>query len=371
MNLNTEYREYRQLTHPNAIDHPQRQGLSIDEYRDTLDHSDTVTTELNSTTGAIRVPLLAAIGQSAWNNTDFYDARYPNTNVMQLYLPEEVSTNMGGDQFKEGLKEQRVLMCEVPSMAVGGVEKAIDILRKNGAEILNIDLLGTQTYFEGKIQLNDPTGRREKPAKFIETFEAESADEESELFTSNLKVDPINGTWLHETLPEDEVDVLYDFYDEAYKVLNDSPLRQGLDPEEFRSMIVEDKIASKLVYRQNGKPQTVFLATEDIDGLDWVNSEYYKNKFPEEYENQELLWYPGIATDPEAKSLRNGEKIAHLMTRLGRLGGYEPRVLFDFCDFNVSIGLHQVFERWINSGGDTTVSFNEIADQKYYGITLA
>ncbi len=371
MQINLEHELYRDLTFPKPAEHPQRQGMSQDEFEAALDDPMSVISDVATPDGLVRIPQIVGLDMCSWNNTGFYRTRYPRTDIRQLFVPlhsgEMPENVLSGVQELVG--SGGVLIVEVPSTALGGIEAITTRLRSGGVDLGEPDLLGTQTYFEGKISLNDQSKVSSTPTRFTEIFTA-AAREGVDSFGKRASVDRENGVWAHQTLPTDDADELFEFYEDAYVVLNNSPLHQGLDPDMFREMIATDTTATKFVYRIDGKAQTLFISTEDIDGLDWVSSDYYREHFHDDYTNKDLLWFPGIATDPHAKSLHNGQRITHLMTKLSEMGGYEPRIVFDFCDFNTDIGLHNVIARWVNNTAEASVAFSAIANQKYYGLRL-
>ena len=384
-----EYNAYHSTMFPDANESPHLQGLSPDGYSRALQDTGTVIQTVDTLCGEARVPQIVDIDTSEWHNPEFYRKKYGQDGRIAIV------------GFTDGVDFSESTELRLGEMADDGGVLAFDAPFKVGDDCCgrlvkrlsrlgiagDVKLLGTQTYFEGQIRYNaeESEGIRSSgvpPKGITDTFQRivrpaasdmlSDLDEDSvNLVKSTLVDDDSTGVWLYDKVPDELARVLYDFYDEAYEVLNDSPVRQGLHPGLFSEMARNDTVASKLVYSRNDKPETLMISTTDIERLEWVNSDFYKNKYPEQYDGRELLWIPGVATDPGASSLRNSQKIVSMMVNLGGAEGFNPRLLFDFGDFNVSLGLHKAIEAWVARTRKATVQFNEIASQQYFGLKLS
>lgn len=388
MRTSEAHRLYYAQQFPDANSHPQRQGLSQEEYTGALERDSTVNASVRVSGRTVLVPQLFEVDVSAWNNVDFYKTHANDAPVAQLNLTSGVPLADDTERAIQKLAcNNGTVAFDIPSNDQDGLDRIVFDLRNRGIHLADPELVGTQTYFAGNIRLLAPKKDREKKtigltATFQETVELclqqtigddtkDTSDAFVEHFGKRSKVHMHNGTWLYENVPLEMAGQLYGFYEEAYYDLADSPLRQGLSPEEFHKMTTDDTKASKLVYSKEGKPETVFIVTPNIRGLDWVNANWYEDKYPEETADESLVWFPGIATDRNAPTYFNGQRIITLLARLGNIGNFEPTIVFDFCDHNVEVGLHRAIEYWVKKTKIAEIEFEEIANQKYYTAKLS
>ena len=179
------------------------------------------------------------------------------------------------------------------------------------------------------------------------------------------------GVVLQHHVPEDVARYMYDFYKKAYEVLNDHPCRQGLSPEEFLDMAVNDAGVDKLIYFNNGVPEALYLACNDLSKLSWVNTQYYQKKYPEQYAKGQLIWFPGIATDPRPEVAgHNTQYMIGLMAKLVAESGNDFVALMDFCDINAD-WLPGYLESEINKTSVARIEIPPIAKQQYWSVQLA
>jgi hypothetical protein len=162
---------------------------------------------------------------------------------------------------------------------------------------------------------------------------------------------------------------LRQFYDAAYETLKDQPCEQGLTPEEFKEMLTDRTDVAKIVNSVDGEIVSLVLLDNKLDKLSWVNSEYYKQNYPEKFENGQIMWFPGLAADPGRPESMNTQVMVDLIAQLGERGGNAITVVFDCCDKNKGF-LDAFLNVMINATPYAGVDIQPIAVQRYMAVRL-
>lgn len=349
--------------------HPQHQGIGEAEIESMLKDNDTACTEI-TTEGSDLVPLphIAHIRHFDWLNTDFYQRRFPDAfnsaNLMNFIdLPGVKPGEQVVQKIQSLASSSGVIVFETASCDPEAKDRILEIVSSSGVDFQPAELIGTQTYFVGQSKLLtvEPS---EAPQSLGEAYD--TIGEGLGLYDPQTKT----GVVLQHRVPEEAARYMYDFYEEAYKVINDHPCRQGLSPDEFYDMAVRDEDVDKLIYFNRGVPEALYLACNDLTKLSWVNSQYYKNKYPAQYTKGQLVWFPGIATDPRPEVAgHNTQYMINLMAKLVVQGRNDFVALMDFCDMNAA-WLPGYLESEINKTDEARISIEPIATQQYWGLQL-
>lgn len=369
--VQTSFDAYRGLIEPNSLDHPQNQGFGDSaEFAGALNDPNSHITELTIAGKTIYVPQLTPVNNFEWLNADFYRSRFrAETLGNRLLHFSDLIDVEPSPQVEEGLMRlaegQGVLAFDHPSTDPEYPDRVKAMLGRMGLEVTGSELLGTQTYFAGQVELRHGEDPKAPHIDLLSAFDAR---------IEAGKVDPRDyedGTTLLHTVDDPElVDALYKMYQDAYVVLNDHPCKQGLSPEEFRDILLHDAASGKLIFAKEGKIETLCLVENNLKKLSWVRWEYYQRKYPDKFANGQIVWFPGIATDPEKQGENNSQNMINLMAELAEEGNNEFIGVFDFCDVNTGF-LDRVFESWINAAPQTSIELKPIADQKYLALRLA
>lgn len=361
------FRAYNELFADINLRHPQRQGLLEDEYQRFVSDARVVTTPVEIEGIHFEVPQLAPIEGFEWLNTDFYRKHFPDevtTGRLQYFT--EVPRVRPDDRVFERIStlahEGGVLAFDTPSCDPEMLGRTLAMLDALGIQYEQPQLLGTQTYFAGQSTLK----RRQPAAEPILMTDAydQAVDEGA------YSPDSANGVVLQHIVDTEQAKLMYEFYDDAYQVLNDHPCKQGLSPEEFYEMVTQDPSVDKIMAMNDGRPESLYLTCNDLTKLSWTNPQYYDRMYPDTMRRGQGLWFPGIATDPRPEVAgHNSEAIVAFMADLVHRGGNNFRALFDFCDMNSS-WLPGHLQDIINATEDASIDIQPIADQKYWAVRL-
>jgi hypothetical protein len=360
---------YEDFTREINDSHPQHQGLSEIELRHALANPSVIKTSVEVAGETVDLPQLSPVNEFEWLYTPFYEKHFPEQmgEGTLLHYTDFKGVEPGQavkDKLTEMADKGGVLVFDYPDSEAETPSRILEQLEALGIEHEEVEMLGDQTYFGGEIGLKREHESRDKPTFFVDTFNRlqEEGKIDPEAFT--------NGTVLQSVVDGEDADNLSRFYAEAYETISDCPCTQSLSPDEFREMLADPKIA-KIVYRNEGVAETMCLVTQDIEGLDWVNSDYYKKLYSQKAETGELIWFPGIATDPDpSKAGHNAPKIINLLASLSEEGDFAPVVVYDLPPLNNGF-LDVVLDSYINSTPETGIAFQTLGAQKYGAVKLS
>lgn len=350
--------------------HPQHQGVGESEVTSMIGDAETAFTEVAVDGGdKLFLPQLARIEHFEWLNTDFFQRRFPDDferNALLNFI--DIPGTEPGAEVVEKLRSLAeiggVVTFETASCDPGSLERIVGILDAAGIGHEDPQLMGSQTYFAGQAKLLTVVPS-DSPHTLGESYDI-LGEENIGMYDPATKT----GVVLQHHVSEDVARYMYDFYEKAYEVLNDHPCRQGLSPDEFLDMAVNDAGVDKLIYFNNGVPEALYLACNDLSKLSWVNQQYYQKNYPEQYAKGQLVWFPGIATDPRPEVAgHNTQYMIGLMAELVAEGGNDFVALMDFCDVNAE-WLPGYLESEINKTSVARIEIPPIAKQQYWSVRL-
>jgi hypothetical protein len=346
---------------------PQKQGLMKDEYGEVVDDPRVVSTPVMPIDGnAFLVPQLAPVEAYSWLNSEFYAGRYPKETAQgDIMHFQDIPGVIPGIQVMRGIqrlaRSEGRLIYDYPDSKPGYPDTLRSFLSSLGVKVEQVDELGTQTYFAGKVRLE----RGVDPNQAIM-----SLSEACKQMQEGSPQDSEEGTMYLEVVDEGNLQRMQDCYSEAFAVLNDHPCRQGLTPEEFREVAVDQPQTAKLVHKTGSKITSMCVLGDDLSLYPWLNQEFYASRFPEETKNNQILYFPAMATDPENMGARNAEKIVSFIAQMLDRGNNEAIIAFDCCDMNVGF-LDAYLDEIINKTPEAGISFETLGVQHYGAMQLS
>ncbi len=406
-----DYAEYRQQLRIFEEASPQFQGLTQEEYgKATNDHRVKWAKTETGLGNDILLPQLVPIDTFGWLNEDFFARIFPgetdSDSIMHFtHFEDTVITPEVASRLKDIAENDGVLVIDFPEQIEDGYHEAIErTLLSAGVEVDDRLELGTQTYFTGELRLkrgyredepiqefnrafsrlqNEHEFRIDELARDINELE-EYLDGLNEADTKEYRVeidetiklkkaelDVLRRTFYYDQTSEDEAQEVNEFFQEAFKKINDHPCRQGLTPEEFRHTLVHEVGVAKLAHvdKDSGEQCSVCILGNDLSMFPWLNTDYYKSRFPDEFENRQIIYFPSLATDPKRHGSARTKYIVNLITELAEYANNEIVVAFDCCDMNKGI-LDGFLEILINDTPQASIEFNVGGIQKYAALKL-
>ena len=86
-------------------------------------------------------------------------------------------------------------------------------------------------------------------------------------------------------IPEEEIANFYQIYMEAFSELAlKSALRQWMSEQEFRAEMLSPGVTKIVGWDDAGEPAAILCVTNDPELVPWLNPEFYRLKFPDDFE---------------------------------------------------------------------------------------
>lgn len=347
---------------------PQRQGLMFAEFQGSIVDPRVIKTAIEVGSRFIELPQIIPIELNGWLNSEFYESKYPG----------EIDDGrvMHFTPFNQGELGSRATRCinklarynghlvfDVPkSEHDKTLDILIDTLSVIGVEVEEVEDLGTQTYYTGRAVQCESYDPQKDSLTLIEASELlnQVSDSDSSVLTGTI----------HATrLTKEQARTIYPHYQEAFKVLNNHPCRQGLDPEEFFEMVTDDEEVSKIVYLVDGEPATICILGNNLSKFSWLNTDYYDSRFPDDFSQGQILYFPSLATNPTKQGMHFTEPVISLIAEIAQAGNSQPIIAFDCCDINKEF-LPEYIEYVINNTDNFKIKFDEIGVQRYTSLAL-
>lgn len=363
---NHAFQVYEHLLAPRNATHPQHQGLTYDEFVRATDNSDVVKTDIEVNGEVVSLPQLGPIEQFDWLNAPRYTQEFPaETEQGQLLHYMDLPGVDPSDEVKERLKQlaqhEGVLVFDYPSSDPEYLDRINRLLLSLGIATTEFKHLATQTYFAGETTIE--TFSEDRPLKSYN----EVYDEEVKAGKHDLeKIE--NGVAMVKTVSEEDALFMDHFYEAAYTELNETEFcKQGLSPEEFMHTMTQDDETIKIVRKTDGQVASLMMLDNHLEDLSWINPEYYAKLFPERYKNGQVMWFPGLAADPNKKPAFSSQKMVNEVARVANEGNNEIVIVFDCGNRNTG-ALDKAVNYMINRTGQAKINIEPIAQQYYCAI---
>jgi hypothetical protein len=135
---------------------------------------------------------------------------------------------------------------------------------------------------------------------------------------------------LETTLPQASVDEVWGYYQEAFATHNNvDPVLASFSYQEFTEIMTSADFM-KLVYRKDGAIANVCIMA-DIRFCPWMNQAYYQHNYPEAYAAGNVMYSPGVVSNPKTNSIAMSLSTMRLFIEIFCAAGTEPVITF-VCD---------------------------------------
>jgi hypothetical protein len=365
----SDYECYEALLEPLNVTHPARQGMSQEEFEAAVQDPDAAKTDILVEGELRQIPQLVPIDRFEWLNGGFYAGKFPEETEREAVMhfadfPEIVEPGLEVQERLTQLAEQEgVVVFDFPSNDPEYPERVLSTLDELGITVADTQELGTQTYYVGQAVLKREHEELEQPLGLIKAFQKKVYEDTYN--PARLH----NGASLHQVIDPHQAQNMYEFYDEAFQALNEaSPVRQGLTPDEFLEMVVNDPNVAKIVSTSKGEITALCLLSDDLTRFDWINPEFFENAFPDKSEKKQIIYFPALAADP-SKLGANTMRMVGLMTELVEAGDNETVIAFDCCDLNKGF-LDKFLGDLINRSPEVDINIRPAGVQHYMALKL-
>lgn len=345
---------------------PQRIGFSKDELVSAISNPDVAKTDILLGPRQYLIPQLAHVGEFSWLNEEYFSDKFPVESQERaikhfLYIPGLEPGDEVVQSIYELSKQEGIVVVDYPDSDNEYLEKVLWFL--DGIKVGFDDPieLGTQTYYAGKVKLKDGY----KPDLPIKNFR--------QAFNEMIQMGLIpreqiaTGASYSSSIDISEAQRIYPFYKKAFQRLNKHPCRQGLSPDEFFEVTVNKKDIAKLKYCEDDDVATMLIFGDDLSEYPWLNQAFYKQIYPVELENRQIMYFPALYTDIRKRGDINSQHVVNLIAKMCQHGNNEIIVAFDCCNMNRGF-LNKYIEDLVNQTPEASLKFNELSVQKYVAI---
>lgn len=187
--------------------------------------------------------------------------------------------------------------------------------------------------------------------------------------SGKIKFDPLDGPAFAEVIQGQEADQLWKFYDASFKKLsNTHPILTGYSENDFRQMLADPTIA-KLVYRQKGNIVTMAFLLNGLQRCDWLDAEYYAQKYPAATLTNNHWVLPGIVTDEKRRGERLSVPLLSLAAKVQAMTGSNAVISFECTEESMKY-IPRIAQLAIRKSmaGRIKGGFNEVSRLEYYAI---
>lgn len=177
----------------------------------------------------------------------------------------------------------------------------------------------------------------------------------------------ITDTQLLDPSNKETIDKLWNIYERQFTTLVENlPQRAIQTRREFDKMI-NDPEAYTLVRFEDTDPVAFSMFVTDISACDWLDTSYYKERFSDE----EVIYFPGIASDPDKRGRMYSADIMHLFAQIRELKGDDFRLVWQCTNISAQY-IPLIVARGIRSMNLTReVEVSEFGRYNYRGVRLA
>jgi hypothetical protein len=286
------YSDYRDL-HDEAV----KIGLFGQDLEDAVCSSDTIfVNHRGESNDEIHIPLLVPADRLEWFNIDLLKRVYGSDKQFYYYthppLDDEQTSQAAEIILKDRLDDGAVIFFDEYDSA--GSEQNANLFEHFGEQYVEEVLGGGDVQrkaitFAGPVDIVSGAEVKAAPSLF-ETYQA--AVEKGE-----FRVDTQNGVALVDVVNDSDASRLWEIYKNPFDELGaEHPATTGFDETSFME-IMSDPEVIKVVNRVDGKISTLCILTQDFDHCPWFNKLYFQQHYPDYFNTNNVLIFPGIVSD--------------------------------------------------------------------------
>lgn len=327
-------------------------GLYGEDLEAALENPKSVLVKYQNESGeAVHMPLLVPIEDLSWYNVDLFKKTYGEDAKFYYFthphVPEgENSRLLIVGALEEELEEGAIIFTDryLGRDSSGGSEYVIDRLQNDFV----MDKLGTGDRERGaEIYVG--------PVEFEGVHEVKEAEDMYTVYRKAVEAgeivdDPMNGVSVIDVIVGEDAERIWEVYENPFEDLGEEhPMHAGFTKEELMD-ILSDPGETKIVNRVDGKISTLCFFVSDFDRSPWFNKGYYQRNYPEYYNTNNILMFPGIVTDENMRGNDYSMNVIDLATKLMAKRGSNLLVTFE-CTETSATYIPKIVEAAIGNSG--------------------
>lgn len=354
---------------------PQKEGLSAQEVIESLQDPDTVSIQIESDEGeTVEVPLFVPLRYNEWLSDRFFEKTFGEdrevmymSNIPGLY-EDEAALNQLSKAIDQLEPRNPIVVTEHFDEEFDPMPKIQSIADMLGIEhehysLTDSDELAGEWHYAGPVDSFKETGK--ESMSLIDAYTQGVKEGRYPRIETNS-----TGTKITDSIEDrDAIDRLWKLYEGPFhKLAETNPVRASFTYEEFVDAM-QDKNVIKSIYQEDGEVITFCFLQNDLDLCPWINQEYYKSKFPEEYESGQILYFPGIVTDEEKRGGTYSGRVIDMITSITYDSGQEPVIIFECNDVSRHY-IPKIVERVVNGSNKVQTEVQGVGAHLYQAIEL-
>lgn len=348
---------------------PQLEGFTPHDVIEVFNDPETVKVKITREEGEYDWPLLTPVKNFSEYLPSYFVDRYGSADdCLYLSLPPE----------KDDLSEE--VVTELKKLSDTNKTLIIDQLATNGklgdfSEQLNAngiqvhvdelidpknDTPATVFHFEGLTEVvpDEVPVASSDLRKVYQGMEAELSAEGTRLIDVN-KVDELLDSGMSMR------DRLWQIYEQQFsQLIENHPARQAQYEYEFDAML-RDPETLTIAHFVDGDVVSFASFVGNIEACDWLNTEYYQQKFP----GEKVLYFPGIATDAEKQGNHYAMNLIDMVAKLCSRAKVQPRIVFQCTNISADYIPH-IVKGAVEATGLAKIEINEMARYDYRAVRL-
>lgn len=349
------YNKYRE-TEDQAI----KIGLyGIDLENAMNDHKTTFLAYEDTQEEQIFMPLFVPVEKLEWYNAELLRRKYGTSELLYFAHPilpnDPQSLDVARESFRDKLNQGAVIFFDYYQELPENMEPH-PIFNEVVGNLGNSYV--SESLGEGDIQRKADVfiGR----VDFHGVNEIKKAPPLSEVYKmavakGEIEHDSQNGASLLEVIDDVDADRIWEVYEKPFDILGaEHPTRAGFDKATLLEILKDPEVA-KIINRVDGQITSLCFFVQDFDQCDWFNKKYYEDKFPEYYQTNNILLFPGIVSDEKLKGSSYSGRLIDLAVRLFAMRGSNALISFECTEISATY-IPKIVTRIINNSGVGTVS---------------
>jgi len=295
---------------------PQLVGLSEQDYIDAINNPEVIKLDFEFGEDKIEIPVLMPASTIFWYNTLLlHDIYGQNTDID--YAPPLPSDTIFTD---------KALELQMEFISKGGVlvvdakrdnpHSRLDPIAEKYSEKFVVENLGAgddERYLNQYISVVNFPGHANKFANADTFYNIYSGL----LSEGKIEAAPENGVSLIDVIEEDEIDAIWQLYNESFAKLGENhPINAGYDELTFKKILIDPSVI-KAINRSECKITTLCLFLTDLSQCPWLDPDYFYEKYEKAIETDNLLIFLGIVTDEAKRGNDYATNVIDLVIEVG------------------------------------------------------
>jgi hypothetical protein len=263
----------------------------------------------------LELPVLVPTNDLEWYNQELLGLMFPGKIVYAYAHPPSYSENDDisiREILKDAINDGFVVVAEKYESDSSSV-LARFITASNDDEKVSVDRFGDQDlpssvdFFDARAEFSVSGSNSDK--SLYEVYE--------QLVAEGLEVPADqDGVSLCRIIDGDDADNFWELYKKPFDELGkNDPTKAGFDEVQLKDLLSNPDVI-KVVNKLDGEITTLLLVIDNLKQVPWFSEDYFKEKYPEQYEDKNILISPGIVSDEDKRGNNYAVDVLDFLSRV-------------------------------------------------------